>query len=71
MAEDEPRPLRGGRMFARDPWFGLRGEERFDEFRRWWHREKAGGRDLMTREEAYDTYWEWRRTHPPKPGRES
>ena len=67
MAEDE-RPLRGGKMFARDPWFGLRGRPRFDEFRRWWHREKAkvGLGDLMTRQDAEDTYEDWARSHPPK-----
>lgn len=28
-------------MLARDPRFGPCGKPRFDEFRRWWHREKA------------------------------
>ena len=67
MADGERRSLRGGKMFARDPWFGLRDEDRFDEFRRWWHREKSGGSDLMTCEEAYLTYQEWVRSHPLKP----
>ncbi len=65
MAEGERRSLRGGKMFARDPWFGLRSEARFDEFRRWWHREKAGGGDLMTREEAYRIDRDWAQSNPP------
>jgi hypothetical protein len=55
-------------MFTRDPWFGLRSRPRFDEFRRWWHREKAraGLGDLTTRREAEDTYADWASSHPPK-----
>lgn len=68
-AEGRKREMRGGKIYDRDSWFGLRGEKRFEEFRPWWHRtgkKENHGKDLQDREEAYAAYKEWEKSNPPK-----
>lgn len=66
MAEDREDRLRGGKAFARDPWFGLRSRPHFKAFRRHWHSEKKyTGRDLVGLDEAHEIYEEWVREHHP------
>lgn len=68
MAEDEEPSLRGGKINARDKWFGLKTRDGFRDFRRWWHREgkdDEGGKDIMTRDDAERIFDGWRRSNSP------
>jgi hypothetical protein len=63
------RSFRGGRLTARDPWFGLKRHKDFSDFRDWWHRKgknEFGGEDLKNRTEAEAAYDAWAAEGRPK-----
>lgn len=61
--------FRGGRIGARDPWYGLKGRGGFEDFKRWWHRkgkrECNGGNDIASRREAEEMWGEWEKQGRP------
>jgi hypothetical protein len=61
--------FRGGKVHARDPWFGLKRRKDFLDFRDWWHRKgkfEFGGEDLRDRREAEAAYNTWVAEGKPK-----
>jgi len=63
------RGFRGGKVHARDRWFGLERRKDFENFRRWWHRRgknEFGGEDLKNPNEAKAAYDAWAAAGRPK-----
>ena len=69
MAEEERPKLKGGRMLARDQWYGLEVRADFAQFRRWWHRVgkfEYDGDYIADRASADEVYRDWVIQNRPK-----
>lgn len=69
MGEGEEPRLRGGKMLARDHWYGLETRPDFADFRRWWHRAgqfEYDGDYIANRASADEVYDGWAAQGRPK-----